>query len=231
MVRLLAVLIGVVSATILLAELVGVGYLWSKGFLSPDKLQEMRQVFKSEPASSESEEDGEAKSAGSSQQDVQAARVIRVLDLESRSKELELLKTMTSNTANQLISERKTFDEIRAAFRTELAVLSQRHQQEAVEQARAVLLASPNEAAVERLMALPLMEAIDLVRGMPDKSVAKILQGFTEPLATVEKTEERKQRGQQIFEAISRGQPVREAIEQTLSQIPEGAAESPPGGG
>lgn len=231
MLRLFGILIGILSTTILLAELVGAGYLWSRGYLTAAKIAEVRQVYSHDAKIEEDEEDEESRPTEPSRQEVQVARVMRVLNLESRGKELELLKTMTSNTANQLISERKTFDEIKAAFRTELVELSQRHQQESVEQARAVLLASPTDAAVERLMALPLEESVDLVRGMPEKSIAKILQGFSDAATDPTATDEKQERGQKIFEALSRGQPVQAAIEAAENKIPEGTAEPSPDGG
>jgi hypothetical protein len=231
MLRLLGTLIGVLSVTIILAELVGVGYLWSKGYLTAARIADIRQVYSHDAKIEENVNDEEFKPNESSRQEVQIARVMRVLNLESRGKELELLKTMTSNTANQLISERKTFDEIKETFRTELQELSQRHQLESIQQARAVLIASPTAAAVERLMALPLEEAVDLIRGMPEKSIAKILQGFSDAAPNPDATDEKRERGQQIFEALTRGQPVRAAIEAAESKIPEGAADLSPDGG
>ncbi len=155
--------------------------------------------------------------------------------MESRGKELELLKMLTENRANQLISDQKSFDEMKEAFRVELAGLNERHQTEAVEQARSVLLASPTEAAVQRLMELPLTEAISIIRGMPEKNIAKILQGFNvapkENAGTAATAEDRKIRGQKIFEALSRGEPARSLVQETLQKVPEGAAETPSGGG
>ncbi len=231
MFRLAAVLMGVLSATVLLAELVGVGLLWSKGCLTQQNLYEVRLILTGESKAENESQSGEDKESDVSQQDLQDARILRVLNLESRGKELELLKTMTEKTANELISDRKTFDEMKNGFRKELEELQQRYQTAAVEQARAVLLASPIESAVERLMALPLDEATDLVRGMPEKSIAKILQGFEGPVDVEGRPGERTVRGQKIFEALSRGEPVRELIQETLSKNPEGAAESPRGGG
>lgn len=231
MFRLAAVLLGVLSATVLLAELVGVGFLWSKGYLTQQNLYEVRLILTGESKAEDEAQSGEDKASDVSQQDLQDARILRVLNLESRGKELELLKTMTEKTANELISDRKTFDEMKSGFRKELEELQQRHQTAAVEQARAVLLASPVESAVERLMALPLVEATDLVRGMPEKSIAKILQGFDGPVDAEGRPGERTVRGQKIFEALSRGEPVRELIQETLGKNPEGAAESPRGGG
>jgi hypothetical protein len=233
MLRLLAVLTGVMSCTIILAELVGLGYLWSKGYLTNNNLYEIRLILTGEARDEDPGKSDENKTIGSSQQELQSARVMRVLDLESRGKELELLKTMTENRANQLISDQKSFDEMKENFRTELANLKERTAGEAVEQARAVLLASPTDAAVQRLMDLPPEEAIHIVRGMPEKSIAKILQGFDVPGKTEAggAPDERRVRGQKIFEALSRGEPARTSIQDTLSKVPEGAAEPPPSGG
>jgi hypothetical protein len=234
MLRLLATLVGVLSCTALMAELVGLGYLWSQGSLTNTNLYEVRLILTGETRDEDAGKTDESKAIGASQQELQAARVMRVLDLESRGKELELLKTMTENRANQLILDQKSFDEMKDNFRTELAGLKERTQGEAVDQARAVLLASPTEAAVQRLMDLPVEEAIGIVRGMPEKSIAKILQGFDVPGKTEAAggaPDERRVRGQKIFEALSRGEPARSLTQDTLSKVPQGAADPPPSGG
>lgn len=235
MLRLLAVFLGLLSTSVVLIELVGVGYLWSKGCLTNANLYEIRLILAGEPKTEWSEQTEKTKATGASQQEVQAARLMRVLDLESREKELELLKTLTENRANQLISDQKSFDEMRAAFRSELTELNESQQLEAVEQARAILLASAVEATVQRLMDLPEQEAVAIVRGMPEKQIAKILQGFDTKgeggAAGADSAAERRLRGQKIFEALSRGEPAKSLVNDTLKKIPEGAAEPPAGGG
>jgi flagellar motility protein MotE (MotC chaperone) len=235
MLRLIAVLTGVLSSAILLAEIVGIGILWAKGTLTAQNAYEIRLILTGEANDEGERELGEDKETGVSQKEIQTARIMRVLDLESREKELESLKKMTESIANELISSRKTFDEMKQAFRNELEELEERQRTAAVEQARAVLLASPVESAVERLMALPLDEAIAILAGMPEKSIAKILQGFDVPgpANTIADgaTESRKVRGQKIFEALSRGEPLRNVIRKTLDQKTEGAAAAPRGKG
>lgn len=239
MLRLFAVLIGVLSATVLLAELVGIGFLWSKGYLTQQNLYEARLILTGETKSEDARQAEEDKTSDASQKEIQTTRILRVLNLESRGNELELLKSLTEKTANELISDRKTFDEMKANFRKELEEIQGRNQSEAVEQARAVLMASQVDSAVERLMALPMDEAVDLMRGMPDKSIAKFLQGFEtpndgegnlDPETLRQQREERRTRGQKIFEALSHGEPVRSLIQDTLTKNPEGAAEPPRGG-
>jgi flagellar motility protein MotE (MotC chaperone) len=226
--RILAVLVGVFSSALVLAEAVGIGWLWSQGMLTAQKLYEIRLLLSEDAKADGVDQTAEDRESGVSQKEIQAARIMRVLNLESREKELEWLKTMTENSANELISARKSFDEMKQAFRRELEELEESRQTAAVEQARAVLLALPVDSAVERLMALPLEEAVNLVSGMPEKSIAKILQGF-ETAGGDGKAEERKTRGQKIFEALSRGEPVRTAIQGTLDKYREGVA-GPPGG-
>jgi hypothetical protein len=68
--------------------------------------------------------------------------------------------------------------------------------------------------AVEKLMQLKLEESVALLKGMPEKTIAKILQEFESDPADPARI----QRGHEIFEAISRGEPnstlVRTAAEQ-----------------
>jgi hypothetical protein len=228
MLRVFVMIVGTISTAILFAEAVGIAWLWQQGNLTAQTLFEIRHLVTGPATDEEDSQTEQLVQSDASQQDVQNERLLRVLDLESRGKELELLKTMTENSAIELISARQTFDEMKQAFRKELQQREEQQQSAAIEQARAILLASPVESAVERLLALPPEEAIELLRGMPEKSIAKILQGFEAPAPD---GDDRKARGQQFFEALSRGEPIRGLIQDALEQNSEGAADSPPGDG
>lgn len=220
--RTLMVVFGIISGSILMAEGAGLGVLWLKGCLTPQNLADIRSILAGESRDDNEIENEDAKLQSLSEQDIQNRRVLRVLDLESREKELDLMKTMALNTENRLISDRNSFDNMREAFRDELEELNARYQSAAVEQARAVLLAmlknSP-EATVERLMALELDDAVVLVRGMPEKSIAQLLQEFDTP--TAKEVDAQKQRGREIFEALNRGEPIRTLIQNTLNRFPQ----------
>jgi hypothetical protein len=68
-------------------------------------------------------------------------------------------------------------------------------------------------------MQLPLDEDIVLMKGMPEKMIAKILKEFQATLITSsdasgERKETPAERGRKIFEALSRGEPSRSLLEQ-----------------
>jgi len=222
MLRTLIMAMGILSSCLLFVEFAGVSWLWLQGSLSSHNLQEIRLILLEEGKAEAALETAEAKLQVPSGQDIQNRRILRVLDLESREKELDLMKAMTLNTENRLISDRTSFDNMREAFRSELGEMDTRGRSEAVEQARAVLLAllkSAPESAVERLMTLNLEEAVDLVRGMPEKSIAQLLREFD--ASTAKDADAQKERGQKIFEALNRGEPTRTLIHNTLDKIPE----------
>ncbi|OYW12943.1 MAG: hypothetical protein B7Z55_17680, partial [Planctomycetales bacterium 12-60-4] len=86
-----------------------------------------------------------------------------------------------------------------------------------------VLLATPPEDAVKRLMALTLPESVNLLRGLPEKSIAKILLAFQLNPQTIE-------RGQELFQALYRGDPDRELIEQALEDLKTNPGDTSPSG-
>jgi hypothetical protein len=222
MLRTLMMVMGILSSSVLLVECTALSWLWVRGSLTAQHLQEIRLILTEEGKTEGELQTVEAKLHAPSEQDIQNRRLLRVLDLESREKELDLMKAMTLNTENRLISDRTSFDNMREAFRNELGEMDTRSQSAAVEQARSVLLAllkSAPESAIERLMTLSLEEAVDLVRGMPEKSIAQLLREFD--ASTANDAAAQKERGQRIFEALNRGEPTRALIRNTLDGLPE----------
>ena len=119
---------------------------------------------------------------------------------------------MTSETAIQLISDRQAFDQLKTEFRAQLESSQEQSRSEASEQVRTILLATPPEEAVQRLMPFPLENAVDLLRGLPEKTIARILQAFQLDPKTAT-------RGQELFEALYRGEPNRTLIQDTLQKV------------
>lgn len=220
MIRLLMVLIGVISAVVVMAEMLVAGLLWTRGSLTRDSLKEIRLALSPPAAKAAAEAEASAESAAkpmTSAQEVRDQRVGRVLDLDARENELQLLKRLTIDSANQLISERQAFDLLKQAFRKELNEQVAKATGDATEQTRAILLASPPEEAVQRLMGLELDEDVDLLRGLPEKVIARILQAFQRDVKSAE-------RGQQIFEALYHGSPTVPLLNATETRMDQGAA-------
>lgn len=220
MIRLLMVLIGVISSVIVMAELLAATLLWTRGSINRNTMKEIRIALSPPAQRSAAVAETAAESATSptnSAQEIRDQRVTRVLALDARENELQLLKRLTTDLANQLISERQAFDQLKEAFRKELREQEAKATSEATEQSRAILLASPPEEAVQRLMGLSLAEDVDLMRGLPEKSISRLLQAF-------QREDKGAERGQQIFEALYRGAPTVPLLDSTQSQIDEGAA-------
>ncbi|MDP1796529.1 MAG: hypothetical protein Q8K78_03565 [Planctomycetaceae bacterium] len=220
MIRLLMVLIGVISSVIVMAELLAATLLWTRGSLDHHTLKEIRLALRPAAAKAAADTETSAETATApttSAQEIRDARVKRVLDLDARENELQLLKRLTTDLANQLISERQAFDELKQSFRKELGEQATKAVSEATEQSRAILLASPPGEAVQRLMGLTLAEDVELMRGLPEKSIARLLGAF-------QSDDKAAERGQQIFEALYHGAPQVPLLNTTQTQIDEGAA-------
>ncbi|HET6423833.1 MAG TPA: hypothetical protein VFG20_09135 [Planctomycetaceae bacterium] len=220
MIRLFMVLIGVISAVVVLAEMLVATLLWTRGSLTKESLKEIRVALNPPAAKAAAEAEASAESAAkpmTSAQEISDKRVGRVLDLDARESELQLLKRLTTDLANQLISERQAFDQLKETFRKELSEQVAKATSEATEQSRTILMASPPEEAVQRLMGLTLEEDVELMRGLPEKAIARVLQAFQRDPKTAD-------RGQKIFEALYHGSPVVPLLNATETRMDEGAA-------
>ncbi|MBI1345896.1 hypothetical protein GC163_06365 [bacterium] len=212
MIRAIFATIGIFSTVILLAQVSALGLLWSRGYLSASTLREIRLAIQQDTESEVDAEKEDKVPDMPSETEVKEARVVRVLDLQVRENELSFLKRMTTESANQLISDREAFDELKTGFRQELDRLKADSTAASTEQIRTVLLASPPEESVNRLMGLTVEEGTNLLRGLPEKSIAKILQAFQLDAKSVE-------RGKELFEALYRGEPERSLIQKTMDQL------------
>jgi hypothetical protein len=212
MLRALIAIVGIFSTVALLAEGAVVAWLWTQGTLNPTTVREIRLALAGQTATDPDADTDPSQSAQTSQDEIREARVIRVLDLEARENELSLLKRLTAETANRLISDRRALDEMKEQFQTELERLRERTESEATDQTRTILLASPPEESVRRLMGLTTTEGVELLRGLPEKSIARILIAFQADPQTAG-------RGQEIFEGLYRGDPTRTAIQDVLDEL------------
>jgi flagellar motility protein MotE (MotC chaperone) len=154
-----------------------------------------------------------------SAQEVAQARAVKIFSLDKRESELTTLKGMADAKREDLESLQKQIRSMRKAFEDELARIEATITSTGAEQARGVLLALPPKDAVLHLMQLPLDEDIVLMKGMPEKMIAKILKEFQATLITSsdasgERKETPAERGRKIFEALSRGEPSRSLLEQ-----------------
>ena len=215
----LFIMIGCLCSTIVAAELTGLFLLWRHGMISSHHLQEIKLVLTNRTASDEPEEEIEQKPQFPSAQEVAQARAVKVLNFDKRESELTTLKGMADAKREDLETLQKQIRSLRKAFEDELARIEASITSTGAEQARGVLLALPAKDAVQQLMQLSIDQDVVLMKGMPEKLIARILKEFqaTLPLppdANGERKEPPAERGRMIFEALSRGEPSRALLEQ-----------------
>lgn len=209
MIRSLVAVFCVICVATVLSEGLGLVILWWRGQLSADNLREIRLVLSGETGS-ESNAVEAPETPHPSAEEVVRARALAILDFETRERELNVLKGAAIANEDRLIAEKMRFEQTQRAFEERLAKLLEETRSEATEQTRAVLQALPASGAADNLMQLPLDEAAIVLRGMPEKTIARILSEFQNGPPP------RQQRGKELFEAIARGEPNRSEIEAAL---------------
>ncbi|GEM_PF-1548601 len=183
---------------ILLGEGLAAALLWSQGRLNADAVREIRAILR-ESSSLEDDSELDNKVPAVSTEDVIAARAMRVLQIEEREREQELLTALIADSRFNVIAEQTTLKAAKDEFARQQEELRKKRESEAVEQARAVITKAEIEMAVKQLMELPLDESLVIVQGMPEKKIAELLGAFDAG------DKEAQARGTEIFQAISRG--------------------------
>ncbi|MEX0703449.1 MAG: hypothetical protein WD069_15240 [Planctomycetales bacterium] len=206
MIRSALVVFCVVCVATVLSETLGLAFLWHRGQLSTENLREIRAVLRGESRVEQSVAD-EAEKRQPSAAEVMRVRAMSILDLENREQELHILKTTVVTNEDQLIANRTEFEQRKRRFEEQLAKLLDDARSEATEQGRAILQALAPDSAAGSLMQLDLDEAVVLLKGMPEKNIARILKEFQNGPAA------QQQRGKELFEAITRGEPKASLIE------------------
>jgi hypothetical protein len=225
------IIVGCVCTTVVVSETTALILLWHRGMISGHHLREIKLVLTNRSLDEDADAGPDQRPEFPSPQQTTQARTVKVLNLDKRESELVTLKEMADGKREDLETQQRQFQAQRKAFEDDLARIEADITSAGTEQARGVLLALPPKDAVRQLMHLTLAENVVLMKGMPEKTVAKILKEFqaTAPAPAADATAERKEspaeRGRMIFEALSRGEPARALLEQTRKTAAAGAAE------
>jgi len=214
MIRSLIVVICIFCVATILSELVGLGFLWQRGQLTSETIAEFRVLLSGQYADlSESEQDEETyyPSIG----DIVKQRSISVMDFNNREKELKSLKSLVDESAMNFSKQQAELERKKTEFDKRLAMLDEQIVSEGAEQARGVLVKLTPSDAVLYLMELELQENIVLLKGMPEKKIAESLEQF------LKGDQKQVKRGNEIFEALNRGEPKKSLIDQTQNQLNE----------
>lgn len=196
----------IVCVATVFSEVLGAGLLWYRGQLTVDTIKDIRSILKGE-TQGDFDLGEESAKADPSSDDVMQKRIRAILDLENREDENDILKKMVDSKKETLIADQEKLRDQKKVFEEQLKTLNDRFTGEAIAQARLIVLALPPADAVQNLVQLDLAETVILLKGMPEKSIAKILQQFARSNLV-----EEQERGQEVFEAIYRGEPFKKVL-------------------
>jgi hypothetical protein len=188
-----------VAVLTLLAEGLAGGLLWSQGRLNPDAIREIRTILQ-DPAALAAEQHQGEETPVVSIEDVARTRATAILHLEERENEIAIFNGLLTDQRQRVVIEQDNLVAGRERFDNELAERQAKKAAAGIQKSLAVLQASDTDLAVTQLIELTLEENILLMEEMPEKTIAKLLAAFAEGDA------DQIERGQQIFQAITRGE-------------------------
>ena len=212
MIRLLYHFSAVIALAWLAAQIAGLGWAWSEGYLAKEKLTAAYNAMQPQ-VDAEVEIEIPEELAQVAKEEVVERRAMAILELQARDRELQLLKSLVEQKMVQVTTAKKELEQIQDGFQTQLDEARADLLAESAEQARGILLALQPNDAVAKLMVLEPDEAIRLMKGIPEKDHAKILEAFTGV--------ESKERGNEIFQAIVRGRPEADIVAGAEDSIAE----------
>ena len=207
-------IVGVFAIGLVLTESAVLAFFWSQGQLDRHTLREIGDLVQGKTSTASATDEAEPDHSVPSIDEVIKNRSLRILELQTRETELNLLKRTVLEHRENLISEQQLFEKQKEQFKDELEKELAQASDDATEQARSVLLAMEPANAVDNLMQLDLPKNVVLVQGMPEKKIAEILEQFRVSPDAAQQT-----RGFEIFEALTLGSPVVETIAKELDQL------------
>lgn len=214
MIRTFVLIFSCACVALVLSEAAAVFLLWQRGTLTTHNFRELQLILRGdldpEPQSTVSTTAADPQVALA---EVQTARATKVLDIARTEDGLGTLQQSIVAARKQVEEQQSQFRTERQAFVKKLDDLEKSVVEAATEQARGVLLALPPAQAADKLAAVPLDDALVLMKAMPEKNIAKILKEFVG-------TKEKLERGQKLFDGLYKGQPQKALLDQARAQFP-----------
>ncbi len=165
--RIILITLSGLALLTLLGEGLAAALLWSQGRLNADAVREMRSILR-DTSSLEDGEDLGNETPSVSTEDVIATRAMRVLQIEEREREQELLTALIADARFNVIAEQTTLKAARDEFNRQHEELRRNANQKRSASAQAVLLKSEIDTAVKQLMGFD-RRPHSSFRSMPEK--------------------------------------------------------------
>jgi len=212
MIRTLMNVAGIGCVIVLVLEGGLLTYLWYQGNLNSNSIKDIQAVLSGDQYY-QTEDDNREREITPSVNDVLRERSMRILEMNTRENELVMFKNMINERANQLIKQQEMFERNRQAFEDRLKQIEENVASEATEQIRAILLAMQPDDALKFLVPLSIEENVTIMKGMPEKNVARIMKEF------LNADQNQIQRAHEIIDALNQGEPARQLIEKTAENL------------
>lgn len=212
MIRWIAVILGICCGTVVLLEATAVGWFWSQGRLTQDKMHEVGDILAGKTVEPPAVEPEREETPEVSAEEVSRQRTLRLFDIGRREDELLILKNLVAEHSTRVTTLQTELEKKQKEFQKNLKSLNDANDEASVQQARAILQAQQPAEAADTLMALELDRSLVIVRGMPEKVIARILKELSRG------DDKRMERGRKLFESLSSGEPARSLIESPTSQ-------------
>ena len=222
MMRSLLIVVCVICVATVLTQALGLSYLWMNGQLDSDSVSKIQLVLAGGPSAGAAADAEDQGAVPASNDDVMKERVGRVWDLYRRQEEMALIKNTVTNSAAKGTALHKKFQDQKNTFLKELQAISDNLNSTSADQARLILKKLPPADATQSLMSLTLDQNVLLLKGMEAKTIATLLEQF-------QQSNDKKQndRGQEIFTAISNGEPTRKIVNNGNNRF-QAAPKTPP---
>jgi len=224
MFRLLGMVIAIFCTATVLTGFVALAVVWGQGNLTRESGENIIAILKGEPITVD-EESFEKQQELPSYDDIVKARAAKILSISARESELAIFQQAIEDQVKFITSKRGGLEQNRESFREELKQEREKITAEAIVQARGILLKMEPESAVEKLLTLDVTDAVVLLKGMPEKDAARVLDQFrqringNDPIARTKKAEE-------IYKAIYKGSPLIDPVEKSLQAMEDNGAKA-----
>lgn len=196
-----------------------VGYGWTNGRLTEDKLLKMVAVANDVPLAPPPSPTGPAASDAVAEQgsldDVLQARALKTRDIELREMSLNNSMTVTKGEYEKLVDEKDRYERIKTAFKAQLDEYREGAAATSRENARLILENMKPKQAKEQILRMvqdgESDDVVALLTQMPTTKRAKIINEF--------KTDEESTTFAEIFKLIREGVPETPLIDDTKRQL------------
>jgi hypothetical protein len=208
-------LVAYLCVATVLAEVILLGYLWSKGRLNEEIMLRVVAAANGIERPQANRKPNEEEDVQVSLDDVARARAMRSRDFELREQSLGSNVAVVKAEYDKLIDEKNRYERIKAAFRSQLEELQEGVLANNRETARLILESVKPKQAKEQILRMvkdgDINDVVSLLAQMPTTKRAKILGEF--------KTDDEEATLAEILKLIREGVPESDLIEDTINQL------------